>query len=124
MQCNCYVNSCWHTANSSFAFWNFLELFFLVFSILVWLTPKIWSLKIWRATVLFPPLYFQSNFGTDFSYYQRVIAGQMKKVPDPFLCFYSSVRRRWLMPSRPWQDCTFFFPHYPLQEFVCSLEVE
>ena len=27
IQCKCYVNSCWCTANSSFAFWNFLDIF-------------------------------------------------------------------------------------------------
>ena len=26
IQCKCYVNSCLYEANSSFSFWNFLEL--------------------------------------------------------------------------------------------------
>ena len=31
IQCKCYVNSCQYAANSSFAFWNFLELFKNIF---------------------------------------------------------------------------------------------
>ena len=40
IQGKCYINSCWHVANSNFAFWNFLEIFFpWIFSIHGWLNP-------------------------------------------------------------------------------------
>ena len=45
MQCKCYVNSCWYAANSSFAFWNFLD-FFQIFLICDWLNMQMWNLTI------------------------------------------------------------------------------
>ena len=47
MQCKFYVKSCWCAANSSFAFWNLLENFFLpqLFSICGLLS--LWMQKLW-----------------------------------------------------------------------------
>ena len=33
----CSVNSCWHVANSSFAFWNFMEFFFFLQTFFIWI---------------------------------------------------------------------------------------
>ena len=37
----CYVKSCQHVVNSSFAFWNSLEFFFLIFLIQSLLNPPV-----------------------------------------------------------------------------------
>lgn len=101
-------------ANSSFAFWNFLVKFFYT------LNPRLVDSKDVEpkdmgrgTTVPFPLLYFQPNFGIDFSYCQRVGVGQLKKMPDFFLCFNSSLRRRWLVPSRPCRIVPSSFPTTP-----------
>ena len=47
MQYECYVNSCWHMANSSFVFWKLLEFFSEYFLSLV--ESKRWKLGIWSA---------------------------------------------------------------------------
>ena len=48
----CYVNGCWHVANSGSAFWNFLEFFSQIFSIHGWLNPQVQNWWIWRADFL------------------------------------------------------------------------
>ena len=45
MQRKCYVNSCWYAANSSFAFWNFLDCF-QIFLIRDWLNMQMWNLTV------------------------------------------------------------------------------
>ena len=47
IQCKCYVNTCWCVANSSFAFWNFLD--FLILLICNWLNLQTQNLQIRRA---------------------------------------------------------------------------
>ena len=55
IQCKCYVNNCKYNvniiqiaagcmANSHFAFWNFLEVFFQIFLICGWLNPQMQNL--------------------------------------------------------------------------------
>lgn len=40
VQCKCHVNSCPHVANSSFAFWNFLDFFFPLNICHLWLVDS------------------------------------------------------------------------------------
>ena len=49
IQCTCYVNSFWGTANSSFDFGNFWHFFQILF-IHGWLNPWMWNLWLWRAS--------------------------------------------------------------------------
>lgn len=37
MQCKYYINSCWGAENLRVVFWNFLEIFFWIFLIHIWL---------------------------------------------------------------------------------------
>ena len=53
-----YVNCCLYVANSSFAFWNFVEFFFWISLLCGWLNAQMQSWWIWMADCTLHRQYF------------------------------------------------------------------